>query len=153
MKTILEAAILALPILAVYLYLKKTKRWNEKTQKMLAIDGLIFVLVLVLGSSYFGVKRIGAPFERREYRTRYYVLMYPNIDRSKNYKVPAEVHVYTEGDEETEYRRVDLLRVFFPNGNVVGLNMDESLEFDKKLRGVDGYGQEWGIELTRQKAE
>ena len=153
MKTIIEVAIYTLPIVGVYLYLKKTNRWNEKTQKILGIGGLVFVLGLAFGSTRFGVKKIGALFERSEYRTRYYVLMYPDYERSKNYKLPAEIEVSTSEDEDGSYKEVSLLRVFFPNGNIVFFNGDESLEFGRKVMYWDSNGKEWGVELIDQKAE
>lgn len=153
MRIIVEIAIYAFPIVGVYLYLKKTNRWNEKTQKLLGIGGLVFVLGLAFGSTRFGVKRIGALFERSEYRTRYYVLMYPDSERSKNYKLPAEIDVDSNENEDGSYRQVNLVRVFFPNGGAVYFNGDESLEFGKKVTCWDGDGKEWRVELIDQKVE
>ncbi len=153
MRTIVEVAIYALPILGVYLYLKKTNRWTEKTQKMLGIGGLVFVLGLAFGSTSFGVKKIGALFERSEYQTKYYVLMYPDFDRAKNYKLQAEIEVTSEEDEDRSYKVIWLRRVFFPNGNAVYFDGDESLEFGKKVIYYDSDRKKWGVELIDQKVE
>lgn len=112
----------------------------------------------------YGDEILGSYFEKSEYKTQYYVNVFPDDEGSKNYRLPADIHVYSEteegetsedrfGQEHTEsyttkYIIVD--KVFWPNGGYLDFD-DCQLEIGDKVLCSDQEGRDWYIELTNEK--
>jgi hypothetical protein len=114
--------------------------------------------------SSYGDEILGSYFEKFEYRTQYYVNVFPDDESTKNYRLPAEIHVYSEEEEgeptedvygiehsntyTTKYIVLD--KVFWPNGGYLDFN-DCQLEIGKKVMCNDQDGVSWNVELTNEK--
>jgi hypothetical protein len=83
-----------------------------------------YVLVGIVIVAFFGyilgafswVETPGHFLEKRNYKGKFYVLVFPEKDNAKNYKIPANLVRTTDGDGEysSTYYRID--SVDFPNG-------------------------------------
>ncbi len=114
----------------------------------------------------YGDEILGSYFEKFEYRTQYYVNVFPDGEESKNYRLPAEIHVYSE-EEEGEpsidaigvehsntytVKYIILEKVLWPNEGYLEFN-DCQLEVGKKVQCNDQEGESWTIELTNEKVK
>ncbi len=114
----------------------------------------------------YGNEIIGSYFEKSEYKTQYYVNVFPDDEESKNCRLPATIHVYSETEEGepsedsmgiehtktyiTKYITVD--QVFWPNGGYLHFD-DCQLELGDKVLCSDQEGRSWYIELTNEKVQ
>lgn len=112
----------------------------------------------------YGDEILGSYFEKSEYKTQYYVNVFPDDEGSKNYRLPADIHVYTEteegetsedrfGQEHTETyttKYIIIDKVFWPNGGYLDFD-DCQLEMGDKVLCSDQEGRDWYIELTNEK--
>lgn len=112
----------------------------------------------------YGDEIIGSYFEKSEYNTQYYVNVFPDDEGSKNYRLPAEIHVYSEteegetsedrfGQEHTETyttKYIIIEKAFWPNGGYLDFD-DCQLEIGDKVLCSDQEGRDWYIELTNEK--
>lgn len=131
---------------------------------------LIICMLFVWGkNSYirsYGDEILGSYLEKFEYKTQYYVKVFPNTVDSKSYVLPADIHVYTEseegetmedrfGQEHTETyttKYIILDKVFWPNGGYLVFD-DCQLEMGNQVSCSDQEGIEWYIELTNEKVQ
>lgn len=114
----------------------------------------------------FGDEIIGSYFEKSEYTTKYYVNVFENEDRAKNYRLPAEIHIYIETDSEDveddrfgysssrsySEKHIVLKKIFWPNGGFSYFD-DCDLELEHKILCTDQNDNELYIELTNQKVK
>jgi hypothetical protein len=131
---------------------------------------LIIYMLFICGKntyiSSYGDEILGSYFEKFEYRTQYYVNVFPDGEGSKNYRLPAEIHVYSE-EEEGELtedangieqrntytiKYIILEKVLWPNEGYLEFN-DYQLEVGKKVQCNDQEGESWTIELTNEKVK
>jgi len=112
----------------------------------------------------YGDEILGSYFEKPEYKTQYYVNVFPDDKGIKNYRLQAFIHVYSETEEgetsedrfgqeltesyTTKYIIVD--KVFWPNGGYLDFD-DCQLEIGDKVLCSDQEGRDWYIELTNEK--
>jgi len=109
----------------------------------------------------YGEERIDSFFEKSEYTTKYYVNLFPNEDSAKNYRLPADIHVYYEdheGDEtSTSVKCIRIEKAYFPNGGYVSFSDngddEENLRFGKKVDLTDSSGKDWYVELVDEKVK
>jgi hypothetical protein len=153
---------------------------NHKGEEKL---GIIIVWLGVVGYLYFvpwkaafchdfGVEEIDNYFEKDTYKAKYIVKLI-NPDKGKTYTLPADILVskdfseyeyyitetgvgaYSyETEESSETRRVKINRVYFNNGGFLSfddclISVDNSCE----NRCTDQHGDEWKIEMTKEKAK
>lgn len=130
---------------------------------------LIYILFICGKNTYingYGDEILGSYFEKFEYRTQYYVNVFPDAEGSKNYRLPAEIHVYSEEEEgeptEDAYgiehsnkytiKYIILEKVLWPNEDYLEFN-DCQLEVGKKVQCNDQDGVSWTVELTNEKVK
>lgn len=132
---------------------------------------LVIYLLFICGKNTYirnyGDEIIGSYFEKTEYRTQYYINAFSDDKSSKNYRLPATIHVYSETEEEDEIgegffvqdfsrsytsKYIILETIYWPNGG--SLDFDECrLKIGEKVSCTDDVGKEWYIELTDQKVK
>jgi hypothetical protein len=130
----------------------------------------IFVIYVLFGIGKksiirnYGNEIIGSYFEKAEYRTKYYVNIFPYNEGVNNYRLPADIHVYTETEESDTYedrygqeytesystKYIVLEKVFRPDGNILEFN-ECNLTIGEQITCIDQYENEWVIELTDMK--
>jgi hypothetical protein len=112
----------------------------------------IWILFLTFFVLHFGAKEIDTPFERPDYKAKYYVFLFPGHNSSKSYKLPTGIHVYSI-HEEGGGRIMDLQRVFFPDRGIISFDGqgNESLEIGEQVICNDSDGKTWLVELSKQK--
>lgn len=131
---------------------------------------LAVYLLFTLGKSTYiksyGNEELGSYFEKNEYKTQYYVNIFPENESIKNYRLPAEIHVFSQseegpptqdhfGQEYTETyttKYIILNKVFWPNEGYLYFN-DCQLEIGEKILCKDQNGMSWNIELTNEKVK
>ncbi|HBY21672.1 MAG TPA: hypothetical protein DEG71_11850 [Clostridiales bacterium] len=97
---------------------------------------------------YWGSNTIGSVFSRNEYDTKYYVQLFPEGSESKNYLVPADLHVDQYG--------IAIDKVYWPNGGYTtfgNYDSNDTQEFydNKRVTLKDDEDREWIIILTDKK--
>lgn len=109
----------------------------------------------------YGNEIIGSYWEKSEYRTKYYVILY---NGSKEFKLPAQLYVKnsietdvsSEGvlsTENTVYsnnRQIILEKVFL-NARTILLFSDCDMNFEEVNFCWDQYGREWEVKLLNEK--
>jgi hypothetical protein len=144
---------------------------RDKFTSPIAIGhALVIYMLFIFGKntyiSSYGDEILGSYFEKFEYRTQYYVNVFPDGEESKNYRLPAEIHVYSEEEEgeptEDAYgiehsnaytiKYIVLDKVFWSNEGYLEFN-DCQLEVGKKVQCNDQDGESWTIELTNEKVK
>lgn len=119
-------------------------------------------------SRNYGEERLGSFFEKPEYKTQYYVLIFPDNSISKNYKLVADIEVSSEIDSYEDddgsgigvfaypitrsysHRLINIDKVYLPNGGYLTFD-DCELEKNAKAYCTDQDGRQWTIELTPEK--
>lgn len=127
---------------------------------MLGIVVIAGILDLI-GSHFLKEDRIGSFYENNEYTAKYFVNVFPENGKSKNYRVVAEIRAsYNEyweedqdGNSHPEYERVYYLnKVYFDNSHTLDFD-EEELELNKRTLVRDNNGKSWYVELTDKKVE
>lgn len=133
---------------------EKEKQHKTTTYGLVAWQ-VIFIMVFVVGAydSYhfeYGTNHnIGSIYEATDYTQNFYVLMFPDKDSVKNYKVPAQIYS-TMGDTGRVYH---IECAYMPNGGVIKFDEYQYL-IPNKLKAVDDVNEDsWRIELIDEKAE
>ncbi|MDP4182051.1 MAG: hypothetical protein Q8942_13305 [Bacillota bacterium] len=118
----------------------------------------MFIVITIVGIIYggvlyvFGNTQIGSVFEKEKYSEIYYVNMFPDNSKSKNYKVKAEIMV-SGGVLD---RNFTINKAYFSNGGYITFynNLYEfDIDIGKNIDITDDKGRDWKIELTTQKVE
>lgn len=78
----------------------------------IALAVIIAWIVMIAIINNYGNEVIGSFFEKREYKTQYWVYLQPDNANTKNYRVKAEI----ERAQEDDLLRYYLNRVFWDNG-------------------------------------
>lgn len=120
----------------------------ELKQQLITIGIGFCIIVTITIRTKFGSTNIGGLFERLNYTENYYVNLFPENAKSKNYKVEAEIEK-TDG----EYY---LIEAHFPNGGYLTFYDSlywEPLKLNGKVYLIDDSGKGWNVELTSQKCD
>lgn len=105
---------------------------------------------------------MGSLIEKNEYAEYYYVNMFPENDKSKKYKVKAEISARYDENESTnndgnittyDVRHYYIEKADFSNGGYITFNADEPLELNKKVSLVDDDDKNWNIEMINEKVK
>jgi hypothetical protein len=149
--------------------------WEQKRGKnrlspiVLSHFFVIFILISWGKNSYiriYGNEIIGSYLEKSNYRTQYYINLFPNDENSKNYRLPADIHVFTEleegettedrfGQESTSFSKVKYItveKIYWPNGGYLYFE-DCFLDIGEKNLCYDQNNEGWYIELTEEKVK
>jgi hypothetical protein len=138
----------------------KDKEKKEKYKMHVGWGIILLVCVSSVFINRFGSTNIGSPIEKSEYSAKYYIHLYPENSKSRNYKVPALISSeMIERDDEPSERVYHLEKVFWPNGRVLTFyeykdNVtcgEDGLQLGKKTTYQDDMGRYWQVELTNQK--
>ncbi|MBI3633848.1 MAG: hypothetical protein HY226_06210 [Candidatus Vogelbacteria bacterium] len=127
----------------------ESREQEEKRARLYKIVAiLIFCTIgLYLIRDYVGVHEISSALEvRRSYYVSYYINLFPDQEKAKNYRIRGDLYVQWKDNERTIY----LEKAHFANGGFVTF---ESCEVDvkKPKHCVDQENRGWYIELTKQK--
>lgn len=138
------------------------KKNNNDLEKLFFIKDIkfdkVFISLFVLWITYvvfypyFSQPIIGHIFEKDNYKTVYYVNLFPQSKVGLNYRLPAEIQVRKNCDEEC-YRIYSLQRVYFDNNTSLDFESEPELEQNKSVVAVDNTGREWLVELTDVKVK
>lgn len=108
----------------------------------------------------FGDAQIGSFFEKNDYTAKYFVNLFPNENEAKNYRLPADIHIYYEiNDNEDSFSTTKCIRlgkIYFPQGGYLIFNDDginESLTFGEKVSLMDSESKHWDVELIDEKVK
>lgn len=118
----------------------------ELNQQLITIGIGFCIAVTIAINTKLGSTNIGGLFERINYTENYYVNLFPENAKSKNYKVEAEI--------EAAGGKYYIIKAYFPNGG--HLTFYDSLYFwplklNERVYLVDDSGTSWLVELTSQK--
>lgn len=111
----------------------------------------------------YGDEELGSYFEKSEYKTQYYINIFPENESNKKYRLPAKIHVFSQseegrptedyfGQEHTETyttKFIILEKVLWPNDGYLYFNCP--IEIGEKTLCKDREGKYWNIELTNEK--
>lgn len=114
---------------------------------------------------HYGNEILGSFLEKPEYRTQYFVNVFRDTNDSLNYRLIADLHVFSEHSEGypeedrfgREYtptyseRMIQLERIYFPDSTVIEFE-ETFLKYRRKVYCIDERGRSWYVELTNQKA-
>ncbi|WP_152266387.1 hypothetical protein [Agriterribacter humi] len=152
------------------------KGFTETFERFAIIAGIVGYIYFILWKNSFchefGIKEIGNYFEKDTYEAKY-IIEISRIGGDKTYKLPADLLIsndfstYEDYDTETgigaysygstqtsETRFAKIKKVYFKNGGSLYFNeclvsIDNS--YDDTC--VDQNGEEWQIEITKEKAK
>jgi hypothetical protein len=107
--------------------------------------GFIWGIIMVLPYTPYGSEQIGSLIEKREYKSFYYVNLFPEGVETKSYRVRGLVDSYMD----SEYgRKYFLSYVIMENGRELYFEPDENLVLNEKVSLVDENDNYWYVELT-----
>jgi hypothetical protein len=115
----------------------------------------IFALTKPFISKHWGVKEIGHFYEApMPYTTKYYVYLFEENNKAKNYKLTADITVDRESDGDLGWTTINLEKVYFSNGGFLYFE-NCFLEGKKDIADQcdDQNGVNWTVEFKKEKAE
>lgn len=123
---------------------------NSKVKIKVLVAVCAIIGILNLYSEYFGNDTIYSVFSRNEFHTQYYVQLFPEESKSKNYLVPADLIVNGES--------IWIEKVYWPNGGYTTFDrfgdMDgEEFYLNKHINIQDDEDRYWTIILTDIKVQ
>lgn len=119
-----------------------------KKEKIL-VYGMCFLISVgyLTMKDYWGSNTIGSFFSRNEFEAQYYVNIFPEDSKSKNYRLIADVHQY---DGNTIF----LKKVYWPNGGYSTFeDLGDGLCFEYATSWIDDNKRVWRVELTHDKVK
>lgn len=111
---------------------------------------MVFIsMAYITMKEYWGSETIGSFFSKTEFRTQYYVQLFPEGSKSKNYIVPADLIVNEDS--------IFIEGVHWPNGGYTSFDRFGDMNAqDFYIHGhitiPDDEDREWTIVLTKKKA-
>jgi hypothetical protein len=133
--------------IVLYRDYERTHAWTRTKIVNLFLAICLLVWSKNTYSRISGAESIGSFFEKTDYRTKYYVNMFPEASKSESYRLPAMIHVYDGSDKV-----ISIERVYFDNGGFLYFE-DCQVEIGEKTYCTDQRGRRWYIELTDLKVE
>lgn len=121
---------------------------NTKKEKIL-VYGMSFLISVgyLTMKDYWGTNTIGSFFSRNEFEAQYYVNIFPENSKAKNYRLVADIHQYDSGI-------IFLKKVYWPNGGYSTFDdLGDGLNFEYETRWIDNNEKVWRVELTRDKVK
>jgi hypothetical protein len=126
----------------------KDYKFLSKKYMILYTIGFIWGIVMVLPYTPYGSEQIGSLIEKREYKSFYYLNLFPESEKTKNYRVRGMVDSYMD----SEYgRKYFLLYVIMENGKELYFEPDENLVLNEKVFLLDKNDNYWYVELTEHR--
>lgn len=124
--------------------------FNTKFTYKVIVALIAAVAALSIFTYYYGSDTIGSVFRKYEFQTQYYVHLFPEGSKSKNYLVPADLHIKGE--------TIALEKVYWPNGGHTDFgnydNYDcEEFYMEGHVTLKDNQGREWEVVLTKVKVK
>lgn len=110
---------------------------------------LIAVVVWVLIRPHLGAETPGHWFEKPEYTAEVEMSLFPEGSSVKNYRLPATIHAYIDGDGESSGRVYYLHSARFPNGGVLRFSDEAEVSVYGQSRVFDSQGRYWRVEIAR----
>jgi hypothetical protein len=102
-------------------------------------------------TKHFGESKLGSLLEKPDYTTQYYVNLFADKGNSKNYRVVADIHVYStveqDGEDSYSEKHIVVEKVYWPNGGYTTFD-DCELEDGDSGYCTDDEDRSWYIELT-----
>jgi hypothetical protein len=114
----------------------------------------------------YGDEELNSFYEKPEYRTQYYVNVFPDNYDTKNYRLPSDIYVFSEtmeaenrssddyiGGGSNDYyteKYIILEKVYWPNGGYLEFE-DCQLIQGERVKCIDKNEDIWYIELTDHK--
>jgi hypothetical protein len=150
------AAAVALYWVLKWFYGKRDGTFQDMPNKVFMWVAVVFALGMIFGTPYWGTTKPGSFFERAEYQGMFYVLLYPNGQKVKSYRVPAlvtsRVESQVDQDERSySWREYRIEFAVMPNGGKITFyDSDELLELDGLVTMHDDQERYWGVQLTDQ---
>lgn len=148
--------LITISLFVLYRDYQRNRTWTT------TIIGNLFLVTCLLFFSKHTYSRINGDqafnsfFEKPEYHTKYYVNLFPETSKSKNYRLVADIHVYEEEEEYDDksylYKVISIEKVYFNNGGYLYFD-DCRLEVGEKTYCIDQKGRGWYIELTNIKVK
>ena len=120
--------------------------FSSEHRKVFLVISLCMILNLIPTTKY-GSDTINSIFEMNEYTTKYYVHLYPEDNKSKNYKVEADI----ESNLDEEGRKYHIVKAYFDSKRYITFTDWDSLHPNKKVMIRDDDGKDWDVELTTEK--
>lgn len=146
------AVVYALGIyIAFFIIFSIFKKDNLFSIRSFSVYILIVSYLLGLGyltmKEYWGSDTIGSFFSKYEYSAKYYVYLFPEGSKSKNYKVPAEFHV--------NGKAASIYQIKWPNGGYTVFDSDELEELYNResIHLYDSDDRYWTVVLTDEKVK
>jgi hypothetical protein len=129
------------------------KTRNKPNWHQIGISALVGILFLWIVGALNQVKRPGSFFEKASYSGKFYVLVYPEINTVKNYKIPGDIEKELEdcAPEDSCNSIYYLNNIYWPNGGTTSFS-DCSIS-DKKSFCTSDDDNDYYIELTSESAD
>ena len=157
---ILGASIILMLLLAIaYMFIvfvwrsiigKSAEGLFETRKKRITVYIICYLLSIsyITMKEYWGTNTIGSFFSKDNFEAQYYVQLFPEDSKSKNYLVPADI-------SKNEYG-IGVDRVYWPNGGYTDFgnydnNNCKELYKEGSTTLKDNQGRYWKIVLTRRK--
>lgn len=126
------------------------------TLRILFLAGTTNLLLTLFATS----EEIGAYYEAEEYTATYWVLLFPDGTKPKNYRLKAKIHSeladYSSGEDAWSRREYNIEKIYLPNGRAIEFDPyipESGVSPNKQRRVKDESGKEWDVVLTTEKAE
>jgi hypothetical protein len=81
----------------------KDYKFLSKKYMILYTIGFIWGIVMVLPYTPYGSEQIGSLIEKREYKSFYYLNLFPESEKTKNYRVRGMVDSYMDSEYGRKY--------------------------------------------------
>jgi hypothetical protein len=107
--------------------------------------GIIWGTIEIIKYTPYGSKQVGSIVEKYEYTTEYYVNLFPEDAKAKNYRVKAEIRA--------ESGLYYLECVTMPNGGKIYFDPFDSLVLNEKVKQFDVNDRLWYVELINKKVD
>ena len=105
-----------------WLIFKEKLLFSSMTLGYILAIAILFHIGKYTYCSYYGEEIIGSFFEKPAYRTKYYVNVFLDEKSSKNYRVPADIYIFTKREESSTSGSIDEDGIVTP-----------SVKFNKKI--------------------
>jgi hypothetical protein len=121
-----------------------------RVMSIILLGFFLFVGWLIL-HWFFGTEIPGHWLEKSSYQTQLFVNVFPDNDKTKNYRLVGNVERYNDCDgDDGCVKGYYVKNISFPNKGYIEFDACE-ISLNKKQHCIDYDGKEWYVELTDQK--